>query len=71
MHEILTIMPSVSAIFRYIYTKKDYSLPVLKGQGKREKTLKSEKTEFRGRFRDPGASFGSLYFRIRGDKDPE
>ena len=41
MHEILTIMPSVSAIFRYIYTKKDYSLPFLKGQGKREKTLKS------------------------------
>lgn len=43
MHEILTIMPSVSAIFRYIYTKKDYSLPFLKGQGKREKTLKGKR----------------------------
>ena len=38
-----TILHSVNAIFRYIYTKKDYKLPMHKGQGKTQNPLKLAK----------------------------
>ena len=49
--------------------QKDYSLPLHKGQGKTKKTLKSEKTEFRGGSVIP-VHLGSLYSGF-GGKDPE